>query len=573
MTKQFLFRFHTFLLLTGLALLGSGRLVMAQSRNPTAPVHDSPESYNQYRNLADGYLADGNYARAKLLYDAALQMPRHEKETYALQQRDRCQKILATQQQLASALAGKGNLDAIIAQLKSLLAENPKDKLTLERIAAQIEGNGTVRLSQGDLEGAMSHFIVAYTVVPANRLLYKTEQTNTRYAERFGKSMPQYVAFQQKLKSRQTTLRTWPIPNEYEPLRRAGDAAFTKGDFKTAYKKYRAAQQMPGHENDPYLLDQITKSQQQEAARITSGSSASVGQPQTVAELRQLLADNPNDASAKQALVQLLTQQGDALMQKQHYADARNRFEEALTYGETPDLRARVTEANEKIDALKAAKPEAVPAVAKAREPKKPHKAPITIVGLELTASTSYAIPTLTNQNGPVPSQSGLQPAGGLHLLVLPNNLVSVVTGLQLAPGGFMTVTESGTNKIESFRYTLAVVPAMLRLKLPLKKTAPVSLLLQGGVLFSRPLSFGYTNFAADVSTTDLDMLNRTLISVQAGLGLHLSLSQNRSVGLLATYQHTSNFFNDQFLDKASNRTAAKASLSGWGLQLVFRFF
>ncbi|WP_026262500.1 tetratricopeptide repeat protein [Spirosoma panaciterrae] len=522
-----------------------------------------PSDYPVYRKMADAKYADGDYERAQSLYKACLALFGYEKDPHSRQQIGRCQQMLDAQKQLERALATKASLDVPLATLKKNLTLNPADVNASRRIADLLEADGDKRLQQKEYSTALSRYIAAYGMVSRKAIVFKAEVTNNREIERTGKPLLPYLAFQEQLRN---NVNQPSKVDQYVVLKQKGDEFMQKGDYAMAIQKYKGALSLPNRENDPYLLQKLG-----EARR------AKENQPKTLAQLRQLLAQQPGNKTIQQQLVQQLEQDGDLLMQNTRYADARKRFIEALTYGEKPLLRTKLDEANQKINALRAealttALPSKAPVKSVITKTRK-RREPITLLGAALVAGTAYALPNLSNQAGSVPGRSGLFPYVGCRLMLFPNSPVSFSSGLHWMPGRFMTTTEPGTQKIETFAYGLAQLPLNLRVQIKLGKNSPVRLVAQGGLSFYRPTSFQYDNWAAGVQTTDMTALNQTIRGSNMALGFELELTDRKRIGIMATYQHIGNLLNADFTDNATNRTAALADVTSWGIELVFKPF
>ncbi len=123
------------------------------------------------------------------------------------------------------------------------------------------------------------------------------------------------------------------VDEEYERYKKQGDDAFKAGNYLRARQQYQNCLEVPGFENDPYAKEQITEcttgmalSQQAEAARQQ-------GNKQEALRLyNQLLNLNPDDALNRSMLAEYYEREGNQLYAQQKWAEAKNRYTEALKY-------------------------------------------------------------------------------------------------------------------------------------------------------------------------------------------------------------------------------------------------
>ena len=148
----------------------------------------------------------------------------------------------------------------------------------------------------------------------------------------------------------QTPTSAAVVDEEYERYKKQGDDAFKAGNYLRARQQYQNCLEVPGFENDAYAKEQIaecttglTLSQQAEAARQQGNN------PESLRLYNQLLNLNPDDAITRARLAEYYEREGNQLYAQQKWAEAKNRYTEALKYTdrqETLLLQIRNSEEN-----------------------------------------------------------------------------------------------------------------------------------------------------------------------------------------------------------------------------------
>ena len=148
----------------------------------------------------------------------------------------------------------------------------------------------------------------------------------------------------------QTPTSAAVVDEEYERYKKQGDDAFKAGNYLRARQQYQNCLEVPGFENDAYAKEQIgecttglTLTQQAEAARQQGNN------PESLRLYNQLLNLNPDDAITKARLAEYYEREGNQLYAQQKWAEAKDRYTEALKYStrqETLQLQIRNAEEN-----------------------------------------------------------------------------------------------------------------------------------------------------------------------------------------------------------------------------------
>ncbi|WP_020601572.1 tetratricopeptide repeat protein [Spirosoma spitsbergense] len=149
----------------------------------------------------------------------------------------------------------------------------------------------------------------------------------------------------------QTPVSTTVVDEEYERYKKQGDEFFKTGDYFKARQQYQNCLEVPGFENDAYAEGKIEKSitglilnQQVEEARQQ-------GNNQEVLRLYgELLAFNSDDVRTKARLAEYYEREGNQLYAQQKWAEAKDRYTEALKYTTRQEtLRLQIHNAEENL--------------------------------------------------------------------------------------------------------------------------------------------------------------------------------------------------------------------------------
>jgi tetratricopeptide (TPR) repeat protein len=123
------------------------------------------------------------------------------------------------------------------------------------------------------------------------------------------------------------------VDEEYERYKKQGDDAFKAGNYLRARQQYQNCLEVPGFENNTYAKEQIaecttgmTLSQQAEAARQQGNNQ------EALRLYNQLLNLNPDDALNRSLLAEYYEREGNQFYAQQKWAEAKNRYTEALKY-------------------------------------------------------------------------------------------------------------------------------------------------------------------------------------------------------------------------------------------------
>lgn len=544
----------------------------ANAQTATAPSSE----YKQYKTMADYSFEQGDYLKAQRLYEACLTMPKQDQNA-------------EVKQQIVACVA----IETAFKNLQEVLQNNPKElKTALQAVVMArslyrkpaylqqqafkiIETEADQWLKNGKLEEAAECYLAIYELEPLPSVALKMEQTNRKYTEKFNRPLPQYQAFQSKQKPgsiKPLIAKTLTNQEEYELYRNDANANFQNGKYDLARRKYNAALQVSGFENDRYAQNQLLKS----AKLLRLQKAAETAQTPAAALLnaREALLQNPNDANLKINLAQLAQQAGDELLKAGFYADAKKRYQEAAQHGAS-NLTSKMAEADQKIAEKRAEvnkkRAEALGQVQK-KSQRETRREKSQLVGAALTAESYYDMPVLNNGNDKVNTTPKLNFAGGAQFIFLPTKMLSSTVGINFLLVRIATTNAVKTAQIESFDFNLLQVPVGVRFSKSLGNS-DFELQMHGGITFNLPRNIKYTNYLVDVTTTDANVLSPQTMGFYGGIGLSKHLSKRRSVSLMLNYQRTNNLLNSDFKDNAINRSRASLLLQGVGIQLIFRVF
>lgn len=565
-------------------LLTEGHYCLAQTN--TSPKSENPE-YKQYKYLADAYFNEGDYEKATRLYRLCLSVPTHDKDTYATERMAVCQRITTAQKSFDNALKTKPDVNPELQVVKQALAQNPKDMVSRQRLAVQLEQDGDARLQRGDYEGAVNRYAATQEVTPTKSVAFKMEKANEAYQQKVQKPLPQYQAYQQNPQkpkpNPQTEQRRISIAaqNEYTRYRDEADAALKSGNYDLARRKYIAATQVPSYEGDRYVEEQTSKIARLKNLnkRLEETQNDPRGQ---LIYTRDALALNPEDASLRTQAAQAAVQVGDEMLSKGLFADAKKYYQEAEKYGangmneKIADANTKIQDKRDEIAKTKAAlaggdNPGAL-TIDKPTKQRNAHRERPTLVGVAITAGASTAFPILNNGSSNVKTPTSLQWYGGGQFIVLPDAKFSPIVGVNYAPVRFQTADAAKTIPLERFAFDLLQIPVGLRYNYSMSNE-DFSLHLEAGATLNLPRKLNYTNYDMDVTNTDLNMLNKQTLGFYGGIGLSKYLSKHRSVSLMLQYQRSTNLLNLDYKDNATNRSRASMLLQGLSVQLTFRVF
>lgn len=549
-----------------------------------SPKSENPE-YKQYRYLADAYFNEGDYEKATRLYRLCLSVPTHDKDTYATERIALCQRITTAQKSFDNALKTKPDVNPELQVVKQALAQNPKDMVSRQRLGVQLEQDGDARLQRGDYEGAVNRYAATQEVTPTKSVAFKMEKANEVYQQKAQKPLPQYQTYQQTSQkpNPQTERRRISIAaqNEYTRYRDEADAALKSGNYDLARRKYIAATQVPGYEGDRYVEEQTTKIARLKNLNKRLQESQNDPRGQLI-YTRDALALNPDDASLRTQAAQAAVQVGDEMLSKELFADAKRYYQEAEKYGAN-GMNEKIAEANTKIQdkrdeivktkaALAGGDNPGALTIDKPTKQRNARRERPTLVGVAITAGASVAFPVLNNGGSSVKTPASLQWYGGGQVIVLPNAKFSPIVGVHYSPVRFQTADVAQTTPLERFAFDLLQIPVGLRYNYPMSNE-DLSLHLEAGATLNLPRKLNYTNYAMDVTNTDLNILNKQTLGFYGGIGMSKYLSKRRSVSLMLQYQRTDNLLNLDYKDNATNRSRASMLLQGLSVQLIFRVF
>lgn len=143
---------------------------------------------------------------------------------------------------------------------------------------------------------------------------------------------------------------TTVVDEEYERYKKQGDDSFKTGDYLKARQQYQNCLEVPGFENDAYAEAQIEKSITGLILNQQADEARQQGNNQEVLRLYgQLLAFNSDDVRTKTRLAEYYEREGNQLYAQQKWAEAKDRYTEALKYStrqETLRLQIRNAEEN-----------------------------------------------------------------------------------------------------------------------------------------------------------------------------------------------------------------------------------
>ena len=105
------------------------------------------DEYDLYKRKGDDLFKVGKYPEARRQYQNCLEVPGFEDDAYAKGQLEKCATALALRQQADDALKDDKHYDAVMLYGK-LLALNPDDAITKDRLAAYYENQGNQLYSQ-----------------------------------------------------------------------------------------------------------------------------------------------------------------------------------------------------------------------------------------------------------------------------------------------------------------------------------------------------------------------------------------------------------------------------------------
>ena len=297
---------------------------------------DSDSEYKQYKTMADYSFEQGDYAKAKRLYEACVAMPKQTENDEVKQQIKACNEIEAAFKSLQNAV--KNNPKELQTALKAFMdvrSFHRKPAYLQQQAFKIIETEADQWFKNGKFEEAAECYLAIYELSPLPNLSLKIEQANRNYTEKFKRALPQYERFQAKQKPSNAKLappKQLSNQQEYDQYRTAADASFGEGNYDLARRKYNAALQVVGFENDKYAQNQLLKStkliQLQKAASSAKGNTGAM-----LLNAREALAQNPNDAKLKADLGKAAEAVGNEMFEKALFADAKRYYQEAESYG------------------------------------------------------------------------------------------------------------------------------------------------------------------------------------------------------------------------------------------------
>ncbi|MBB3842019.1 hypothetical protein FHS57_006048 [Runella defluvii] len=543
-------------------------------------VTTDAQEYQQYKTMAEYSMTEGDYEKARKLWRICLTLPKYENDTKAQQKADDCTKIIAAQQHYQKALNGEEDIMPAFRDLLKLQPISPQDKFFKTRITQQIEQTADKYLKEGNVEQATKLFGYAYEMTPVVGLAFKLEQADMKYVEKYQRNSLPYTNYKQKKNTPQNNTNSLLELDEYAQIIKSADEALKNGNYDLARRKYSAATQVPGHENDHYADEQrlrITRLQQINK-RLEETQNDPRGQ---LIYARDALSLSPDDATLRPKAAKAAVQVGDEMLSKELFADAKRYYQEAARYGAN-GMNEKIADTENKIKAKRQENAKKQVEVAKQKGKKQPNLQPAkepkprrempTLVGVAITAGASAAFPILNNGSSNIKTPISLQWYGGGHLIVLPDGKFSPIVGVHYAPVRFQTAAAAKTIPLERFAFDLLQIPVGLRYKYPMSNQ-DLSIHFEAGATFNLPRKLNYTNYAVEINNTDLNMLNNQTLGFYGGIGMSKYLSKRRSVSLMLQYQRTDNLLNLDYKDNATNRSRASMLLQGLSVQLIFRVF
>lgn len=138
----------------------------------------------------------------------------------------------------------------------------------------------------------------------------------------------------------QTGIASTVADDEYDRYKKRGDELYREGRYLDARRQYQNCLLVPNFENDPYAKEQIDNCTRGLALRQQADDALQQGKGADALNLyKQLLAFNPSDAVTKAQLADYHERQGNTLFNQKQYVDARNQYQQALTYATAPNRR------------------------------------------------------------------------------------------------------------------------------------------------------------------------------------------------------------------------------------------
>lgn len=305
------------------------------------------QEYQQYKTMAEYSMAEGDYEKARKLWRICLTLPKYEYDIKAKQKADDCTKIIAAQQRYQKALNGEEDIMPAFQDLLKLQSISPQDKFFKTRITQKIEQTADKYLKEGNVEQATKLFGYAYEMTPVVGLAFKLEQADMKYVEKYQRNSLPYTNYKQKKNTPQNNTNPLLELDEYAQIIKSADEALKSGNYDLARRKYTAATQVPGHENDNYADEQRLRivRLQQLNRRLEETQNDPRGQLIYARDALLLSPDNPTLRSqAAKAAVQV----GDEMLGKELFADAKRYYQEAKKYG-ADGMTEKIADAENKI--------------------------------------------------------------------------------------------------------------------------------------------------------------------------------------------------------------------------------
>ena len=538
------------------------------------------QEYQQYKTMAEYSMGEGDYEKARKLWRVCLTLPKYENDAKTQQKVDDCTKIIAAQQRYQKALNGEEDIIPAFQDLLKLQPISPQDKFFKTRITQKIEQTADKYLKEGNVEQATKLFGYAYQMTPVVGVAFKLEQADKKYVEKYQRNSLPYTHYIQK----KNTLKNNTDPvvelDEYAQIIKSADDALKSGNYDLARRKYTAATQVPGHENDSYADEQRLRIArlQQLNRRLEETQNDPRGQ---LIYARDALSLSPDDATLRPKAAKAAVQVGDEMLSKELFADAKRYYQEAARYGAN-GMSEKIADTENKIKAKRQENAKKHVEVAKEKGNKQPNLQPAKdqkthreippLVGIAVVGAAMPIFPMLNNGATKVNTNITVQWFGGGQLIILPDSKFSPVLGVNYLPVKLQSINADKTNPLERFDFNLLQIPVGLRFNYPIGNR-DFNAHLQAGATLNLPGKFNYTNYAVDVTNTDITTLNKQTLGFYGGIGLSKYLSKRRSVSLMLNYRRTNNLLNPDFKDNATNHSRASLLLQGVGVELIFRVF
>ncbi len=130
------------------------------------------------------------------------------------------------------------------------------------------------------------------------------------------------------------------VDDEYEKLKKRGDSLFVRGEYERAKSTYESILVVvPNYENDAYTKSRIDLSQKALTLRKQASDALNQNKGSEAMEFyQQVLKINSNDPITKGFIADYWSAEGNKFYSEKKYAEAKNRYEEALKYAQRKDI-------------------------------------------------------------------------------------------------------------------------------------------------------------------------------------------------------------------------------------------